>query len=248
VALPRLKRKLGPDRLVAAGALATAAALALFGVVREPLAGVLLCFGAGAAWILVLATLYVSAQIALPDWARGRGLAIFLTVIFGAMTCGGAIWGKVAQAIGLPAAHFMAAACVLLALPLTSASKIETGAAVDLSPSGHWRLPEADHEIDDVAGPVLVLVEYRVADVHRDAFMQTIREVGRERKRDGAYAWGMFQDPRDHTRLWESFLIESWLEFRFFCERVTKSDRLVEDRLQGLLASSPSVTVMIAAE
>ena len=30
----------------------------------------------------MLTKLYVSAQVALPDWARGRGLAVFLTFIF----------------------------------------------------------------------------------------------------------------------------------------------------------------------
>ena len=36
--------------------------------------------------MIVLTSLYVSAQNVLPEWVRGRGLAIFLTVIFGAMT------------------------------------------------------------------------------------------------------------------------------------------------------------------
>lgn len=47
---------------------------------------------AGASWTVVLTKLYVSAQVALPDWARGRGLAIFLTFIFGATTAGSALW------------------------------------------------------------------------------------------------------------------------------------------------------------
>ena len=34
----------------------------------------------------MLTKLDVSAQVALPDWARGRGLAVFLTFIFGATT------------------------------------------------------------------------------------------------------------------------------------------------------------------
>jgi hypothetical protein len=50
---------------------------------------------------VVLTTLYVSAQVALPDWARGRGLAIFLTFIFGATTAGSAIWGKLTEMEGL---------------------------------------------------------------------------------------------------------------------------------------------------
>ena len=43
---------------------------------------------------MVLTKLYVSAQVALPDWARGLGLAVFLTFIFGATIVGSAISGK----------------------------------------------------------------------------------------------------------------------------------------------------------
>ena len=45
-------------------------------------------FIAGAASIVALTTFFVSAQVALPEWVRGRGLAIFLTVYFGALTLG----------------------------------------------------------------------------------------------------------------------------------------------------------------
>ena len=67
-------------------------------------------FHAGVAWTQVLAALYVSAQVALPDWVRGRGLAIFLTLIFGASTLGSAIWGQIAAHEGLAIAHYIAAA------------------------------------------------------------------------------------------------------------------------------------------
>jgi len=39
---------------------------------------------------------------------------MFVTVFFGAMTLGSAIWGHVAGLAGLPAAHFIAAAGALL--------------------------------------------------------------------------------------------------------------------------------------
>ena len=61
----------------------------------------------------MLTKLYVSAQVALPDWARGRGLAVFLTFIFGATTVGSAVWGKVSAMEGLPIAYFAAAAGVV---------------------------------------------------------------------------------------------------------------------------------------
>jgi hypothetical protein len=177
---------------------------------------------------------------------RGRGLAIFLTVIFGAMTFGGAVWGQVAQMFGLPAAHVIAAACMLVAIPATWRWKLQTGQAVDFTPSGHWRLRQIGRPVTDAEGPILVVVEYRVGAGGRGAFQQEIEELGRERKQDGAYAWRVFEDPADATRIWELFEIESWLECRLFCERVTKSDRNSEERLQSLLAGPPRVKFMIA--
>ena len=66
-----LKDELGPDRLVAAGSLAAAFALVLFGLTHDPLTAVSACLLGGASWSVVLTKLYVSAQVALPDWARG---------------------------------------------------------------------------------------------------------------------------------------------------------------------------------
>ena len=85
-----LKDELGPDRLVAAGSIATAFALVMFGLAHDAITAIAACLLAGAAWTIVLTKLYVSAQVALPDWARGRGLAVFLTFIFGATTAGSA--------------------------------------------------------------------------------------------------------------------------------------------------------------
>jgi MFS family permease len=139
--LPWLKEKIGPDRLVAAGAVGAAATLALFGLAREPILALSASVIAGVSWIAVLATLNVSAQVALPEWVRGRGLAMFVTVFYGTMTLGSALWGQVAGMAGLPAAHFAAAAGALLAIPLTWRWKLQTGAGVDLAPSLHWPAP-----------------------------------------------------------------------------------------------------------
>ena len=86
LALDWLKARLGPDRLAALGTIGTVLALFLFAVAREPVLAFSASLIAGASWIVMLTTLIVSAQVALPEWVRGRGLAIFLTVYFGAMT------------------------------------------------------------------------------------------------------------------------------------------------------------------
>ena len=88
LALDWLEARLGPDRLAALGTIGTVLAFFLFAVAREPVLAFSAGLIAGASWIVMLTTLIVSAQVALPEWVRGRGLAIFLTVYFGAMTLG----------------------------------------------------------------------------------------------------------------------------------------------------------------
>ena len=47
----------------------------------------------------MLSTLNVSAQVALPEWVRARGLAVFVTVYSGAITLGSAFWGQLADEV-----------------------------------------------------------------------------------------------------------------------------------------------------
>jgi predicted MFS family arabinose efflux permease len=246
--LSRLKAILGPDRLVAAGTAGTAVTLLLLGVAHSAITALLASLTAGASWIAVLSSLNVSAQVALPGWVRGRGLALFVTVIYGAMTLGSALWGLVARFTGLPGAHFIAAAGILAAVPLTWRWKLQTGAGVDLTPSMHWPAPLVGHQIENEAGPVMVTVEYRVDALNRNPFLEALEKLAHERRRDGAYAWGVFEDSAEEGRFMETFLVESWLEHLRQHERVTAADRLVEAAVDRFhTAGVPKVTHYVAA-
>jgi predicted MFS family arabinose efflux permease/quinol monooxygenase YgiN len=246
-ALPWLKKKLGADRLVAAGTLGTAVSLCLFGAARESYSALAASLIAGASWIAVLSSLNVSTQLALPEWVRGRGLALYVTFFFGAMTLGSALWGQAARMGGLPVAHFIAAAGALLAIPLTWRWKLQTGAGLDLTPSTHWPAPIVSGEVESDAGPVLVTVEYRVDPKNRDAFLAALDRLSRERGRDGAYAWGVYEDTAEHGRFVETFLVESWLEHLRQHERVTNADRVLQEHIHRLLRETPKVAHLIAA-
>ncbi|MDU6137672.1 MFS transporter, partial [Bradyrhizobium sp.] len=52
---------------------------------------------------LAQATPAPAAQGVLPNWVRGRGLAIYLMVFNGAMAAGSLLWGLVAQELGVAA-------------------------------------------------------------------------------------------------------------------------------------------------
>ncbi len=247
-ALNWLKRRLGPDRVVAVGTVGTAIALVLFGLAREPLVALCASVVAGGSWVVILATLYVSAQDALPDWVRGRGLAILLTVIFGATTFSSAVWGELAAVASIPMALFLAAAGAILAIPLTWRWKLQTAAGIDLTPSMHWPVLKFGWKVENDQGPVMVTVEYRVEAKNRSEFLIALDEVGRERKRDGAFAWRVFEDSAVQDRFVEAFLIESWLEYLHLRERVTKADRMIEDRVLGLLTEPRRVERLVAPE
>ena len=243
-----LKDELGPDRLVAAGSLAAAFALVLFGLAHDPITAVAACLLGGASWTLVLTKLYVSAQVALPDWARGRGLAVFLTFIFGATTAGSAVWGKLSAMEGLPIAYFVAAAGVVLAIPMTWRWKLQTGVGIDFSPAMHWRAPIVARRVENNQGPVVVVVEYRVDANDRAEFLSAVDELGYARKRDGAYAWGVYEDVADGGRFIETFSIESWLEVLHQRERATHADEMLRGRVRQLLKEAPRITFGVSPE
>jgi predicted MFS family arabinose efflux permease len=246
--MPWLRAKLGPDLLVTSGMVGTAVTLALYGLAHDASTAFVASLLAGVSWIAVLATLAVSAQVSLPDWVRGRGLALYTTVFFGCLTVGSAVWGKVAAVLGLPAAHFLAAAGVLAATPLTWRWKLQSDAGVDLTPSMHWPAPITSYPIQHDRGPVLVTVEYRIRPQDRQEFLQVLEQLGHERRRDGAYRWGVFEDAADEGRIAETFLVASWTEHLRQHERVTNADRLVQECVDRFhLGEAPKVTHFIAA-
>jgi predicted MFS family arabinose efflux permease len=244
----KLRRRFGADRLIAVGSILTALALTLFAFANQLLIALCASLLAGVAWVGILTCLYTSAQNVLPDWVRGRGLAVFLTVVFGTMTICSAAWGEIAARIGLAAALLIAAAGALAAIPLTWRWRLQQGAALDLSPSQHWSLPETRQEIDHHRGPVLVKIEYRIDPKDRAAFLRALEELGFERRRDGAFAWGIFEDASDLGRYEEAYLIESWLELMHLRERVTNADRVLEEKIREMLLAPPRIEFLIAAE
>jgi predicted MFS family arabinose efflux permease len=247
--LRRLREKLGANALVATATIGTALATALFSLAHDAPTAILASFIAGASWIAAVSSLNISAQVALPEWVRGRGLAMYVTVMFGALTIGSAIWGEVANISGLPAALMFAAAGAMLAIPLTWRWKLQTGANVDFSPSMQWPDPVTTRTIEADRGPVLVTVEYRIDPQNRTAFLHAIGKNSRARRRDGAYDWGIFEDPADPSRFIETFLTDSWIEHLRLHRRVTKADRVSEEAIRRFqIGEGPKTTHLVSAQ
>lgn len=240
-ALPYIKTRLGANRTVSFATIGTALALVLFGVARDAFVAAAACVIAGLCWIVALATINASAQISLPDWVRGRGLALYATVMFGSLTVGNAVWGKVAVIGGLAAAHFIAAAGAILGVLLTVKLRLPEGAPADLTPSGHWPTPVLPDTILADDPPVMVEIEYRLADgADGTAFVRALEAFSVERRRDGAYSWAVYQDMADLSVYREVFLVVSWSEHLPQHERVTNADRAPRTSSASFLPASPS--------
>jgi MFS family permease len=245
--LPWLNDRLGPDRLAVTGTLGTAAATAMFALARDPVTALGASLIAGAAWMATLTSLNVSAQIALPAWVRGRGLAIYVTVMFGALSLGSALWGEAAAKLGLGPAQFIAAAGCAITIPLLGRWKLQTAKGLDLSPSMHWPAPITTGDFSGHRGPVLVMVTYQIDSKNGERFLQALEKVGRERRRDGAYQWRIFEDPSVKGRFVETFLSDSWVDHLRQHERVTMADRIAEEAARSFQVGEGPQTIHLVA-
>lgn len=247
--IPKIKAKVGIDKMVAIGTLATSLVIVGFALNRNPIAGIFIAMAGGAAWIMVLSTLNLSAQLALPEWVRARGLSIFLMVLFGSLALGSAIWGQIASHFGIPTALLISAACAALAVPLTWKWKLQPGSTIDFT-SSSWAEPVVAGPIEDERGPVMITVEYLIDPKRSEEFLKIMDEVAPSRKRDGAFAWGVFEDAAKPGRYLEYFMTESWLEHLRQHERVTKSDQEMTMRIREfhIGKNKPVISHYIAPE
>lgn len=221
--LPRLRARLGADGIMlAAGLLAAFVTAALAAAPPQWLAVALLLI-LGSAWIGALTTLNGTVQAVLPNWVRGRGLAIYLTVFNGASAAGSLFWGVIAEALGLQGT-LIAAGVALVTVSLVSARLPLPAGEADLTPSSHWPEPALAEPVAHDRGPVTVTIEYRIARENRAAFLQAIAKLAAERRRDGAFAWGVSEDAADPERIVEWFMVESWAEHLRQHRRVSLAD------------------------
>ncbi|RJF88909.1 MFS transporter [Oleomonas cavernae] len=221
--LPAVRARLDGDGLLLAAALIAAGSMAILALGPPQWLAIVVLLILGAGWIAALTTINGTVQAILPNWVRGRGLAIYLTVFNGAMAAGSILWGAVADGVGVPVTLYIAGGGLTLLALAAHRFKLPGGEA-DLTPSNHWPEPLVATPIEGDRGPVLVTIEYLVDQAQRPAFLKVLHRLSAERRRDGAYSWGLTEDAEDATRIVEWFLVESWIEHLRQHARVSKAD------------------------
>jgi quinol monooxygenase YgiN len=244
-ALPVIRRKLGANGTLVAGAVVFAATLVVLATARLPWLAAAALLPAGLAWIGVLSTLNAAVQQRLPGWVRGRGLAIYLVVFQGGQALTAPLWGALADGLGLTASLLIGAGLLVGGAVSVRRWPLHDADWVDPSPSDHWPVPPLVFEPGPADGPVLVSVTYRIAPKDWAAFTDCMAQVARSRRRTGALTWGLFQDGGDPGRFIENYLVASWSEhLAQHHSRLTVNDRRFEEQARRLLVegTAPEVT------
>ncbi|MFI6318010.1 MFS transporter [Nonomuraea sp. NPDC050556] len=235
--LPRLRGRFDHERLVMVAMLGYAAAFATLSQLTAvgPALAVLVC--AGLAGMTTMSTLNIAAQSVLPDWVRGRGLAVYQLAFALAMAAGAAGWGLVASLAGLRVVMLAAAVGLLVNILLATRVRLTVAEGVDTAPL-HLDLPNLDARLDPADGPVLVTVDYRVASSDLAAFLAAMRPIRTIRRRDGAMQWGLYGSLDDAGLQREAFVIASRAEYERLAERAILADSAHLERVRSLASES----------
>jgi quinol monooxygenase YgiN len=226
--LPRLRQMMPRDVLVMRSTMLQSVSMAAMAYAPNAWVAVPAMALNGMAWITCANSLSVSAQLALPDWVRARGMSMYQMAIMGASAAGAALWGQVATlssvSTGLLVAAASGTAVMLVAKHLVSDLSIEE----DMTPSRQFKAPVAEEPPG--VGNVVVTIEYLVDPARADDFRALMQESRRSRLRQGALEWELLRDVNRPGRFVEQIVDESWTEHLRRFDRVTASDVALRER------------------
>lgn len=232
VLLPRLRKRLNADRLMVLASLMFALTLLALAFVRHFWLLNAFEFFTGFAWIAVLSTLNLGAQRSAARWVKARALAVYLTVFFGSMTVGSAIWGQLASHFGIAVSLCVATLGMVLGSVTVLRWRLDQDPDLNLDLSDVTEpIPALDIHHD--RGPVRVSYEYRIQQSDARAFMICMQDMRRVRRRGGGSSWAVYEDILQPGIFVETFVVGSWMEHLRQLERYTMNDRKIQTRVQA---------------
>ncbi len=245
--LPRIRQFLNGNRLVMTGALLQSFATMSMAFAPNVYVAVPAIFLGGMAWLCTANSLSVTAQMALPDWVRARGMSMYQMAIMGGSALGAALWGQVATVSSLTVSLMIAAVTGSIAMFLAIRFMKDPGQQEDLTPSREFKVPVS--QTAPQTGHVVVTFEYRIDPARAAAFVALMQQSRRSRLRQGALSWELLHDLGESGRYIEQVVDESWTEHLRRFDRVTAADVALRDRkLAFHVATEPPVVTRYAIE
>ena len=241
--IPRHLRKMSLNAVVTGGVLVWALAALAIAFAPDLFVAIAGTCAAGAAWVSVMASLSAGTQSSAPGWVRARAVATNLVAMQASLALGSVIWGSVAATAGTKVALSASVTVMMLLFVLSHRVRVALGNEADVTMG--VQPPELSIAVEPMPddGPVLIQVEYRIDADDRTAFLRAIRAIEVIRRRNGASSWRVFRDLEDDGRFVERFVITSWAEYTRQRQRMTVSDRELQDRVTRLNLSHVPIRV-----
>jgi predicted MFS family arabinose efflux permease len=219
-----IRQRLSGEAAVRACALSMAGAIAAVALSREPVLTAAALVIAGAVWMLAVALFNIGVQLSAPRWVAGRSLAAFQASIAGGIAIGSWGWGHLTNIAGVEVALLVSAGLMLaspllglwLGMPRVGARNEDAEVLAD---------PEVRLSLTGRSGPLVVEIEYRVAQDNARAFHNVMQDVQLSRQRNGAYGWSIARDIADPELWTERYHCPTWLDYLRQRNRSTQSER-----------------------
>lgn len=186
----------------------------------------------GSVWMLAIALFNIGVQLSAPRWVAGRSLAAFQAAIAGGVAIGSWGWGRITDAVGVEGALLISAAMMLLSPLLGLWLRMPpVGAKVD--DADMLADPEVRLSLTPRSGPLVVEIEYRVAQEQAREFHGVMQQVQLSRQRNGAYGWSIARDIADPEVWTERYHCPTWHDYLRQRNRSTQADRELHQRAMG---------------
>jgi MFS family permease len=205
-------------------------ALALVAVSRSTFVTALALLVAGAAWNLAWTLFNIGVQLSVPRWVVGRSLAAYQAASTGGIAIGSWGWGHLAESAGVGTA-ILAAGALMVASPLLGVRFRMPHVRPQDEESQLLEDPEASLPLDGDEGPLVVMIEYRVAPGNAREFCERMQQVQLSRQRNGAYGWSLARDIAEPELWTERYHCPTWHDYLRHRNRATPSERALQQQV-----------------
>ncbi|BAM86309.1 putative permease of the major facilitator superfamily (MFS) transporter [Bradyrhizobium oligotrophicum S58] len=224
-----IRKRLSGEAAIRTCALTLGAATAAVGLSTEPVLTAAALVIAGAVWMLAVALFNIGVQLSAPRWVAGRALAAFQASISGGIAIGSWGWGRLTDAAGVEVALLVSGGLMMvspllglwLRMPPIGARNEDGETLAD---------PEVQLELTPRSGPLVVEIEYRVAEDNARAFHDLMQDVQLSRQRNGAYGWSIARDIADPELWTERYHCPTWIDYLRQRNRSTRAERELHKR------------------
>ena len=224
-----IRKRLSGESAIRACTISMAGAIAAVALSREPVLTSAALVIAGSVWMLAVALFNIGVQLSAPRWVAGRSLAAFQASISGGIAVGSWGWGRLTDAYGVETALLVSAGLMVLSpllglvMPMPRVGARNEAAEV-------LEDPEVQLQLTARSGPLVVEIEYRVAQDDARAFHNVMQDVQLSRQRNGAYGWSIARDIADPELWTERYHCPTWLDYLRQRNRSTQSERALHQQ------------------